>query len=172
MPLRNNNFGKFFGPTFAFTGYALIIAGLFAVSYSLTALFLVIPGMFIAFTYTGTIIDTENKRVKPYTSLFGFIRTGKWIGIDRFSRFSIEKSTSRYTAYSRANIRFDMNISNINLILLNHEGNLKVVLNKHSNFEDARKEKEELSEILFPGNENTDLINNKNPGLTGQNQIM
>src|SRR5659263_702484 len=109
MAQRNNNFGKFFGPSFTFTGYALIVAGLLTVSYSLTSLFLVIPGMFIAFTYTGTIIDTDNKRVKPYSSLFGFIRTGKWIEINRFSRFSIEKSTRRFTTYSRSNIRFDMN---------------------------------------------------------------
>lgn len=167
MAQRNNNFGKFFGPSFTFTGYALIVAGLLTVSYSLTSLFLVIPGMFIAFTYTGTIIDTDNKRVKPYSSLFGFIRTGKWIEINRFSRFSIEKSTRRYTTYSRGSVRFDMNISDINLVLLNHDGNIKVVLNKYSNFEDAQKEKEELSGILFPGDENPGLINNKNPDLTG-----
>ena len=166
MAQRNNNFGKLFGPSFTFTGYALIVAGLLSASYSITALFLVIPGLFIAFTYTGTIIDTDKKRVKPYTSLLGFIRTGKWIEINRFSRFSIEKATRRFTTYSRGSVRFDMNISDINLVLLNHDGNLKVVLNKFSNFKDAQKEKEELSGILFPGNENPDLINNKNTGLT------
>jgi hypothetical protein len=166
MALQNNNFGKFFGPSFTFTGYALIVAGLFTVSYSFTALFLVIPGMFIAFTYTGTIIDIEKKRMKPYTSLFGFIRTGKWIEINRFSRFSIEKLIRKFTTYSRGSVRFDMNISNINLVLLNHDNTIKVVLNKFSNFEDAQKEKEKLSGILFPGDENSGLINNSNPGLT------
>ncbi len=167
MALYNNNFGKFFGPSFTFTGYALIAAGLLTMSYSLTSLFLVIPGMFIAFTYTGTIIDTENKRVKPYTTLFGFIRTGKWIDVSQFSRFSISKSTRRYTAYSRANLRFDMNVSDINLLLINNDGTRKVVLNKYSKFEDAQREMEKLSKNFFPGdeilsNKSTEIRNSQN----------
>jgi hypothetical protein len=167
MELRNNNFGKFFGPSFTFTGYVLIAAGLLTMSYSLTSLFLVIPGMFIAFTYTGTIIDTENKRVKPYTKLFGFIRTGKWIDVSQFSRFSISKSTRRYTTYSRGSVRFDMNISDLNLLLMNKDGTRKVVLNKYSKFEDARREMEKLSEFFFPGEENlcnksTEIRNSQN----------
>ena len=153
--MRNNNFGKFFGTSFTYSGYALIIAGLLMVSTSVMALILIIPGMFIAFTFTGTIIDTENKRVKPYTTLFGFIRTGKWLETNQFSNFAIEKSTKRYTMYSRANVRLDTNQNEINLILRNSDGTSKVVLNKYKSFEDAQREKEELSRILFPVIENT-----------------
>lgn len=150
----NNKFGKFFGPSFTYTGYALLAAGLLAISYSLTSLVLIIPGIFIAFTYTGTIIDVRNKRVKPYTSLFGVTRTGKWIEISTFSRFSIVKSTQRYTSYSRGSVRFDMNIPGLNLMLMNREGTKKVVLNKFHTFEEAQKEMDEFSALLFPGNEN------------------
>jgi hypothetical protein len=152
MAVINNKFGKFFGPSFTYTGYALMAAGVFAFSYSrgLTSLLLFFPGMFIAFTYTGTIIDTENLKVKPYTSYLGIIQAGKWLYINRFSRFSIEKSKMNYTFYSRGSVRFDMNISNINLLLLNHEGTEKVVLKKFNSFEDARKEMDELSLIFFP----------------------
>lgn len=51
--------------------------------------------------------------------------------------------------YSRANIRFDMDISDIRLILINRNGTKKIILNKYSNFEDAHKEMEELSGILL-----------------------
>jgi hypothetical protein len=155
MGIKNNKFGKFFGPSFTYTGYALMAAGIFAFSYSrsLTPVFLFFPGVFIAFTYTGTKIDIQNKKVKPYTSYFGFIEAGKWMETKRFSRFNIEKSKLNYTFYSRANVRFDMDISNINLLLLNHEGNEKVVLNKFSKFEDAQKEMDELSLIFFPDEE-------------------
>jgi hypothetical protein len=166
MKPRDNKFGKFFGPSFTYTGYVLMAAGILTISYSLTSLFLLIPGMFIAFTYTGTIIDTERRRVKPYTSLFGFIRTGKWIEVDVFSRFSIARSTRKYTTYSRGNVRFDMNISDINLFLINNKRTEKVVLNKFSNFGDARTEMNELSLILFPGYENPDLLTHIEPGLT------
>ncbi len=150
MAVFNNNLGRFFGPSQSYMGYVFIAVGIFAMSYSITALFLVIPGAFMAFTYTGTIIDTDNKRVKPYTSLFGILRTGKWINMDQFTRFNIIKSTRKYTSYSRGSVRFDMDISDIRLLLINRDGKRKVVMNKYSKFEEAQKEMEELSGIFFP----------------------
>ena len=148
----HNNHGKFFGPVQVYMGYVFIACGIFFVTYSLTTLLLLIPGAFMAFTFTGTIIDIENKKVRPYTSLFGFIRTGKWIEVSRFSRFKIMKSNRRYTSYSRANVQLDMNISDITLLLVSKDGRRKVVLNRYSNFEDARKEMDELSGMLLPEN--------------------
>ena len=131
-------------------GYIFIACGIFASAYSLLALTLIIPGVFMAFTYNGTIIDTDKKRLKPYTSLFGIFRTGKWIDTDQFTRFNIIKATKKYTTYSRANVRFDMDVSDIELLIINRNGSQKVVLNKYSNFEDAHKEMEELSGKLLP----------------------
>ena len=150
--LLYNNHGKFFGPVQVYMGYVFIACGIFFVTYSLTTLLLLIPGAFMAFTFTGTIIDIENKKVRSYTSLFGFIRTGKWIEVSRFSRFKIMKSNRRYTSYSRANVQLDMNISDITLLLVSKDGRRKVVLNRYSNFEDARKEMDELSGMLLPEN--------------------
>lgn len=150
MPIKNNNLGKFFGPSSSYMGYVFIACGIFAITYSLLSLTLIIPGFFMAFTYNGTIIDTDNKKVKPYTSLFGIIRTGRWINADQFTRFNIIKARKKYTSYSRANVRFDMDVSDIQLILINRNSTKKVILNKYSNFEDAHKEMEELSGILLP----------------------
>jgi hypothetical protein len=155
MPIRNNNLGKFFGPSSSYMGYVFIICGIVTTTYSLLALTLLIPGFFMAFTYNGTIIDTDNKRVKPYTSVFGIFKTGKWIDADQFTRFNIIKATKKYTSYSRANVRFDMNVSDIELLLVNTNGTKKVILNKYSNFEDAQKEMQELKGIFFP-NKTTD----------------
>jgi len=150
MPIRNNNLGKFFGPSSSYMGYIFIISGIVAISYSLLALTLLIPGFFMAFTYNGTLIDIDNKRLKPYTSLFGIFKTGKWIDANQFTRFNIIKATKKYTTYSRANVRFDMKMSDIELLLINRNGSKKIVLNKFSNFEDAHKEMEELSQLLLP----------------------
>ena len=130
----------------------MIAAGLVALTYSLTSLTLVIPGMFMAFTYSGTIIDIENKRIKPYIALFGIIRQGKWIDTNQFSRFSIIKATKKYTTYSRGSVRFDMSLSDIELLLMNKNGTKKVVLNRFSNFEDARKNMDELEGTLLSKN--------------------
>jgi hypothetical protein len=153
MAVYNYNHGKFFGPTQSYTGYFLIVGGLIVISYSLISIALIIPGAFLAFTYTGTILDTDNHRVKPYTTLFGIIRTGKWIDLKRFTRINIIRSTRKYTTYSRGSVRFDMDISDIQLRLMNNDGTSKVILNKYIKMEEAQKEKEELSSILFPVNE-------------------
>jgi hypothetical protein len=150
MSLKNNNLGKFFGPSASYAGYVFIGCGIFASAYSLLALTLFIPGFFMAFTYNGTIIDMENKRIKPYTSLFGIYKTGEWINADRFTRFSIIRATKKYTSYSRANVRFDMAVSDIELIITNANCSKKIVLNKYSNLEDAHKEMEELQLLLLP----------------------
>jgi hypothetical protein len=150
MPVRNNNLGKFFGPSSSYMGYVFIVCGIVASTYSLLALTLLIPGFFMAFTYNGIIIDIDKKRLKPYTTLFGIFRTGKWIDADQFTRFNIIKATKKYTTYSRTNLRLDMNVSDIELLLINRNGTKKIILNKYTNFEDAHKEMEELGPILLP----------------------
>jgi hypothetical protein len=150
MSLRNNHLGKFFSPSASYGGYVFIACGIFAAMYSLLALTLLIPGFFMAFSYNGIIIDSNKRKLKPYTALFGIFKTGKWINADHFTRFSIIKATKKYTTYSRASVRFDMSVSDIELLLINRNGTRQVVLNKFSNFEDAHKEMEELSQILLP----------------------
>jgi hypothetical protein len=149
MPVYNHNLGKFFGPSSSYSGYVFIGCGIFVSFYSLLALTLLIPGIFMAFTYNGTLLDTDKKRVKSYTSQFGIIKTGKWISINEFTRFSIIKATKRYTTYSRANVRFDRKFSDIELLMVNTNSSKKIVINKFNNYEDAHKEMDELSTKLF-----------------------
>jgi hypothetical protein len=133
-------------------GYVFIAVAIFCAIYSPYILLFLIPGTFMAFTSTGSLIDIENKKVRPYTSLFGFIRTGKWIEVSGFSGFKIIKSNRRYTSYSRANVQLDMNISDISLLLVNKNGTRKVVINRYNDFEDARRDMDELKNTLFPLN--------------------
>ena len=126
MAVLNNNLGKFFGPSASYAGYVFIACGIFASAYSLLALTLLIPGFFMAFTFNGIIIDTDKKKLRPYTSLFGIIRTGKWIDADQFTRFNIVKATKKYTSYSRANVKFDINVSDIELLIINRNGTKKL----------------------------------------------
>lgn len=152
MPVYNFHHGKFFGKSAEYTGYALIAGGLLAIfsTNSPVAMFLVVPGIFMAFTFSGTIVDTDKKRIKPYTCIFGVYNAGKWISLNLFTRFIIAKVTGKYTTYSRGNVRFDMAVSDVRLLLVSHDGTLKVAINKFKNFEDAQKVKEELSILIFP----------------------
>lgn len=150
MAVYNNNLGKFLGPSSSYAGYVFIACGIFASAYSLLALTLLLPGFFMAFTYNGIIIDIDKKKLRPYTALFGIFKTGKWIDADQFTRFNIIKTTKKYTSYSRANVEFDMNVSDIELLLTNKNGTKKVIINKYHSFEDAHKEMEELGGIILP----------------------
>jgi len=148
--IRNNNLGKFFGPSVSYMGFVFIISGIVGAIYSLLALILLIPGFFLAFTYNGIIIDMNLKRLKPYTVLFGIYKTGEWINAEQFTRFNIIKATKKYTSYSRGSVQFDMNVSDIELLLINRNGSKKVVVDKFNNFEAAHIVMEELSSILLP----------------------
>ena len=150
MATINYNHGKFFGPSAGFAGYVMIACGLIGLSYSPLAMLLFIPGTFMALTFTGTILDTTNRKVKPYTTLFGIVPTGKWIDISQFTRFNIIRVKGKYTSYSLANVRFDLDVSDIRLLLINRDGTRKVIINKYLKFEDAQKEMEELTSICFP----------------------
>ena len=150
--IRNNNLGKFFSPSASYMGYVFIACGIFAAFYSLLAITLIVPGVFMLYTYDGILIDTDKKRLKPYTALFGLFKTGNWINADQFTRFSIVKSTKKYTSYSRGSVQFDMKVSDIELLLTNRNGTKKIVLNKYNNFEEARKEMDGYNGILIADN--------------------
>ncbi len=150
MATLNNKLGKFFSPSASYAGYVFIGCGIFSAFYSLVALSLLIPGLFLAFTYNGTLIDTDRKRIKSYTSLFGIIKTGQWVSADQFTNFSIIKATKNFTSYSRANLRFDMKVSDIELLISNSRTTKKIVLNKYNNLAEAQKEMDSLRVILFP----------------------
>lgn len=150
MPVKNNNLGKFFGPSSSYAGYVFIACGIFASAYSLLALTLLIPGVFMSLTYNGILIDTDKKKLKPYTALFGILKTGKWVESGQFTRFNIIRATKKYTSYSRANVEFNLSVSDIKLILTDRNGKKKVTLNKYKNFEDAQKEMEELGGLILP----------------------
>jgi hypothetical protein len=152
MPVLKFNHGKYFGPSATFTGYTMLACGIIVNYYSISpvSLFLIIPGFFMSFTFSGTILDTENKRVKAYTSLFGIYKTGKWDDLNQYSRFIIKQVTDKYSSVSRGNVRLNMNITNIRLILANQQGSKAILIGKFKTFGEAQKVKEELSPIIFP----------------------
>lgn len=161
MAIRYYNHGKFFSTSQITVGYVFIVCGIIFSFYRLTALIFLIPGLFMAFTFTGSILDIEKKKVKSYTCLGGIITTGKWVPVNTFTHFIIQRATRKYSAYSRGSVRFDMNVSDIKLLMASHDSSQKILIARYNNFEMAQKEKEDLSLIIFGGrhcnNEGIDL---------------
>lgn len=142
--MTDHKLDKLLGTSGIFAGYSLMIFGAIWTYSSLTGLIFVLAGMFMAFTYDGTIIDFNSQRIKNYTCLFGLFKVGRWHSAGNFKKFSIYKSNRSYTTYSRANVPLTLNKSDIRLALLNDNGSLKITINKYDSFEAARKEMAEL----------------------------
>lgn len=102
----------------------------------------------MAFTYEGTLIDFDNRKIKSYTCFFGLIKTGKWYNVDNFNRFSIYRSTRSSTTYSRGNVPLTLKKSDIRLALISIDGSKKIIVNKYNSFETARKEMADLIKDL------------------------
>jgi len=151
MAIRYYNHGKFFSTSQITVGYVFIVCGIIFSFYRLSALFFLIPGLFMAFTYSGSILDTENKKVKSFTCIGGIITTGKWVPVNTFTHFIIQRATRKYSTYSRGSVRFDMNVSDIKLLMASHDNSRKILIARYSNFEMAQKEKEDLSLVIFGG---------------------
>lgn len=132
------------GPSGTFAGYSLMVFGAIGTYFSITGLILIVAGMFMAFTYQGTLIDFDLRKIKSYTSLFGLFKSGKWINADDFSKFYIYRSRRSSTTYSRGNVPLTINSNDIRLALLNDSGSLKIIINKYDSFESARREMSEL----------------------------
>ena len=136
------------GPSGTFAGYSLIVFGAIVTYFSITGLILIVAGMFMAFTYEGTLIDYDTRRLESYTSLFGIYKAGKWINADDFSKFNIYRSRRSSTTYSRGNVPLTINSNDIRLALLNESGSQKIIINKYDSFESARTEMSELIKDL------------------------
>ena len=142
--VTDHKLDKLMGPSGTAAGYSLVIFGLITTYFHRAGLIPLMAGMFMAFTYDGTLIDFSTRRIKAYRSLFGLLKTGKWYDISFFNKFRIYKSNRTYKSYSQANIPSEVKKTDIRLMLLNNDGSLKITVNKFNSFEEARKEMAEL----------------------------
>lgn len=146
--ITDNRLDKIAGPAGVFSGYCLMAAGVYVLSFSYTGLILFFTGAFLSLSFTGTLIDGEGGRVKHYLALFGIIKAGKWYDLKKFDRFRIYGSNRTYTTYSRANSQLDISKRDIRLEIAGSDG-LKVILKKFNSFEAARNEMKELMESPY-----------------------
>ncbi|HOW09031.1 MAG TPA: hypothetical protein PLX08_04425 [Bacteroidales bacterium] len=144
----DNRIDMFLGPSATFAGYVFLITGAVCSFENPAGFILVIAGLFMGFSYNGTIIDFNESRIKPYTALFGLIKLGKWYPVDCFDKFRIYRSSRSHTTYSRGNIPLTIKKTDIRLDFVNKSGSLKVTIDRFDSFESARDEASELIKNL------------------------
>lgn len=150
MKSANNKIDKLLGPTGSFAGISMAAFSVVAYIYGsvIIAAVLFIAGLFMAFTYSGTKIDFEKRRIKSYTCLFGFLSYGKWTDINEFNKFTISASRRSQTTYSRANVPLTLKTRDFRLKLLSKSGSQNVTIGKYDSFESARNAMSDLIKDL------------------------
>lgn len=58
---------------------------------------------FLLFTYSGIVIDTEKRIIKPYYMVFGLFKRGKWESLERYKGLTLVPMQKVYSTYSRSN---------------------------------------------------------------------
>jgi hypothetical protein len=62
-----------------------------------------IIGCFLLFTYSGILIDTEKRVIKPYYMVFGLFKRGKWESLEKYKGLTLVPMQKVYSTYSRSN---------------------------------------------------------------------
>lgn len=58
---------------------------------------------FLLFTFSGILIDTEKRVIKPYYMVFGLFKRGKWESLDKYKGLTLVPMQKVYSIYSRSN---------------------------------------------------------------------
>jgi hypothetical protein len=146
--ILKNKLDKSFGPSGTFAGYTIFVVGLVTTYSNWGGILLVIVGAFMSFSSTGTIIDTDKKRIRFSNNLFGFIQTGKWIDIDPSMKLGIKESNITWTTFSRSNRSIDTVKNDFRIVLCDSGENEIMEISKKESHESAKVELEKLCQLM------------------------
>lgn len=144
----NNKLDKSFGPVGSSSGIFIFVVGLTMTYYSFSAIFIVLLGAFVGFSYTSTQIDFNLKRIRFSNILFGIIRTGKWINIEPEMLLGLKKSNKTWRSYSKGNRSFDSTQIDFRVILYDSRKKLIMPLKKVQSVVLAKEELELMVSAL------------------------
>lgn len=147
--IKKNKLDKLFGPAaIAGGGFMLVVGLLVTIFQSFGGLILVAAGAFAAFSTTSTIIDTENKRVKYSSNLFGIIETGNWLKIEPNMKLHVKKSKHVQRVYSRSNRMQELTEKDLRIVLYGANNKELMPVIKFKSPEAAKEELEKLKSLL------------------------
>jgi len=142
-----NTIEKSFGTGGSWTGIFMFIAGIMVSYFSLWGLILVIPGAFIGFTYEGTILDLENKRIKCVNYLFGIIAIGTWIVIEPGMMLGLKRKHTGQSTMTRGHV-LEVHKVDFRIELYSLKNNQIMTISTFDNIEAASINIEKLSSQL------------------------
>jgi hypothetical protein len=142
--LIKNSLDKTFGPVGSSAGILLFVAGIAIIFFSFSGLIFIIAGAFIGFTSTSTTIDYDKNRIRFCDKIFGIIKIGKWITIDKNMKIGIIKSNIGWVSYN-VNIPRDFVNKDYRVILYNSNNRQIMPIEKFKSIDAARLGLEQLA---------------------------
>ncbi|MGD2036049.1 MAG: hypothetical protein PVF73_13380 [Bacteroidales bacterium] len=145
---ENYNHGKLFGPSGITAGYILLIMGVITVYFTYTAIPVILTGVIMAFSYTGTRLDLQKKRYQTYFMLFGFIRVGLWLPFEKSDRLFVKEYKGKHTTYSRGNRRISTESHGFRVLLETTYNEKKKTMAGFDNEQDAQEKARQLQKMI------------------------
>ncbi|MBT3382081.1 MAG: hypothetical protein HN778_11560 [Prolixibacteraceae bacterium] len=130
----------FLGITFFFLGSAFIING----DWMLGIPFLLVA-CFLLFTFSGVEINTDKQQIKTYYKIFGLIKRGKWISLNKFKGVTLVHMKKTQTTFSRSNRQTSTTNKYFQIYLVNKANKPELPIKRCKVLEEAQNNLDEFS---------------------------
>jgi hypothetical protein len=104
-----------------------------------------IVACFILFTYSGIVIDTDKRMIKPYYMVFGLLKRGKWETLEKYRGLTLVPMKKVYSVYSRSNRLNNSAKSDFRVYLVNRAKKPAFPLKACKTFDSAQDSMDEFS---------------------------
>ena len=149
--------GKLFPPAMRTTGWIFILLGVYTIFISLSennipkgiaGIIIFLIGFFIGITPYGILINTEQKKYKNYTLIFGY-KQGSWKSYSKYPFITLIQNNESTIAFSRSN-RSTITSSDLfyDICLLDQNHTNKLLIKRLKNKEDAVEGVKDLAKKL------------------------
>lgn len=128
------------GITFMVVSLILVLTGMWYV-----AIPVFIIALFFLFTWSGVVIDTENRRFKPYYMVFGLFKRGQWISLEKYPGLTLVPMQKVYAMYSQSNRKSKSVSNDFRVYLIDKHKRPAFALKKCKNAEDGKNSMDEFS---------------------------
>jgi len=148
IEIIDNHLGRVFPAPALIGGYLFLIFGFLGlISGYLIGLVIALIGAFVCFSFSGIQVDLNTRRIKLYTSYFGF-KKGETKDLTLYPFICIFKSNKSYSVYSRTNRSTSYSEITYDIYLLTKTHKEKVLLKIEKGQESAIESAKKLAALL------------------------
>ncbi|HBN06128.1 MAG TPA: hypothetical protein DD434_10140 [Bacteroidales bacterium] len=139
-----------FGPIGSAAGKIILLSSVISMIFieiSIFAILCVILGAFMGLSKSDIFIDSDNSKIRFSTTVFGLIKTGKWINVDDNMEVGIRKNFEKWQVIGRSNKHISV-ASDKYKIVLYKSGKPYMTLKYVDSIEEAEKELNRFANLL------------------------